>query len=207
MKILRIVGFSALGLVVVLLIGVGVLYAMFDGPRIKQQLAQVVKDQKQRTLSIPGELGLSVWPNIALTMGKASLSERNSDQPFVSLDSARVSVALLPLLSRQVSVNALELGGLKATVVQHKDGSFNFSDLLSSQSTAQSTSSTAPPAAAEPLQIDVAAVKLSNAQLLWIDEKKGTRSTLSHLDLSTARLEANTATQRYSANKVEFADA
>jgi AsmA protein len=205
MKILRIVGFSALGLVVVLLIGVGVLYAMFDGPRIKQQLAQVVKDQKQRTLSIPGELGLSVWPNIALTMGKASLSERNSDQPFVSLDSARVSVALLPLLSRQVSVNALELGGLKATVVQHKDGSFNFSDLLSSQSTAQSTSSTAPPAAAEPLQIDVAAVKLSNAQLLWIDEKKGTRSTLSHLDLSTARLEANTATQRYSANKVEFA--
>ena len=205
MKILRIVGFSALGLVVVLLIGVGVLYAMFDGPRIKQQLAQVVKDQKQRTLSIPGELGLSVWPNIALTMGKASLSERNSDQPFVSLDSARVSVALLPLLSRQVSVNALELGGLKATVVQHKDGSFNFSDLLSSQSTAQSTTSTAPPAAAEPLQIDVAVIKLSNAQLLWIDEKKGTRSTLSHLDLSTARLEADTAAQRYSANKVEFA--
>jgi AsmA protein len=204
MKILRIVGFSALGLVVVLLMGVGVLYAMFDGPRIKQQLAQVVKDQKQRTLSIPGELSLSVWPNVALTMGKASLSERNSDQPFVSLDSARISVALLPLLSRQVSVSALELGGLKATVVKYKDGHFNFSDLLSSQSTAQSTASTAPPAAAEPVHIDVAAVKLSNAQLLWIDEKTGTRSTLSHLDFSTARLEADTAAQRYSANKVEL---
>lgn len=209
MNIRRTLGIAALVLFGLLVLGIGVLYAMFDGERVKKELVQVVKEQKQRTLSIPGELGLSVWPSLAITLGQASLSEPNSAQSFVSFDRARVSVAVLPLLSRQVSVSAVELAGLKATVVKHKDGSFNFSDLLESSASEQDPKTPKPtdPASAksEPLRIDVAAIQLSGAQLLWVDEKTGSRSTVSNLDISTGRIQADTASQTYLVNKVAIA--
>lgn len=209
MNIRRTLGIAALVLFGLLVAGIGVLYAMFDGERVKKELVQVVKEQKQRTLSIPGELGLSVWPSLAITLGQASLSERNSAQPFVSFDRARVSVAVLPLLSRQVSVSAVELVGLKATVVKHKDGSFNFSDLLESSASEQDATNPKPADPAntkgEPVRIDVAAIQLSGAQLLWIDEKTGSRSTVSNLDISTGRIQADTASQTYLVNKVAIA--
>jgi len=206
-KILRPLAYALLALLVLLAIGIGVLYAMFDGERVKQQLSQVVLEQKQRTLQIEGPLGLSVWPNIAITLGATSLSERNSKQLFVQMDSARVAVAVLPLLQRQVSVSALELAGLKATVVKHKDGRFNLSDLLSGDTDKadKSKDESKNDAKGKPLRIDVSAIKLSNAQLLWVDEKAGTRSTLSNLDVSTGRIDVDTAEQRYVVNKVDIA--
>lgn len=209
MNIRRTLGIAALVLLGLLVAGIAVLYAMFDGERVKTELVQVVKEQKQRTLNIPGELGLSVWPSLAITVGQASLSEPNSAQPFVSFERARVSVAVLPLLSRQVSVSAVELAGLKATVVKHKDGSFNFSDLLASSASEQDPKAPKPAdptsAKGEPLRIDVAAIKLSGAQLLWVDEKTGSRSTLSNLDINTGRIQADTASQTYLVNKVAIA--
>jgi AsmA protein len=212
MKIRRVIGIAALMLFGLVLIGVGVLYAIFDGERIKKEISLIVKEQKQRTLDIPGELGLSIWPNIAITAGKASLSERNSALPFVSFDSARVSVALWPLLSRQLSVSAVEFAGLKTTVVKHKDGSFNFSDLLSAiepaaRPDAEKAGGPAdtPDAPGKPVYIDVAAIKLTGAQLVWIDEKAATQSTLSNLDISTANIEIDTANSYYLANKVAIA--
>jgi AsmA protein len=180
----------AFGVVLVLILaGIAFVASQFDADRIKAELAKAVQESRQRTLKIDGELRLSLWPNIAIRIGKVSLSEHRSEQVFATVDSARVSVALMPLFSRQVVVNQVEISGASATLIKHKDGKLNIVDLLSPDG-----SKPAPEAKPEgaSLQLDIAGIRLANVQLTWRDEKAGSSSSISGLDLSTGRVRADT---------------
>lgn len=197
MRILRITGIALVALLVVLAASVAALYAWFDGEKVKAELSRIMLQEKQRKLVITGLPRLTVWPNVGLALDHVTLSEPASDAEFVALDSARIAVALMPLLSRQMQVKALELDGLKATLVQHKDGQLNVADLLGPrdpQATAAKEPDNAPPGA--PLQLDIASIRVRNAQLTWRDDKAGSVSTLSQLNLSSGRVQADANTLR-----------
>jgi len=194
MKLLKKVG-VVMGIVLALVVAaVAVIYAMFDAESIKSQIAKAVQEKKQRALKIDGPVALSLWPNVAISLGKISLSEHKSEKEFAALDSARVSVAVLPLLSKQVVVNTVELTGLKATLIKHKDGSLNIADLISPDKSDPS-----------PLQVDVAAIKVANAQLTWRDEGSGHTTAISGLDLSTGRIQADTGRHSVDINALTLA--
>jgi AsmA protein len=212
MKPLRILGI-VLGLVLALLAaGVGMLYALFDGEKIKGELTRVVLEQKQRKLDIAGKLELSVWPDVGIKVGRLSLSEPGGKEEFLSLESARVAVAVMPLLSKQVQVRRLEVNGLKATLVKKKDGTLSIADLLgggvpatkvpegtqragAGAMHAGDSASRAGNTASAPLLIDIAGIKVANAQFTWHDEKSGTTTVLSNLDLGTGHVQADSGKQ------------
>ncbi|MDP1610121.1 MAG: AsmA family protein [Sulfuritalea sp.] len=203
MKPLRILGI-VLGLILALLAaGVGVLYALFDGEKIKGEISRVVLEQKQRKLDIAGQLELSVWPDVGIKLGHLTLSEPGGKEEFLALDSARVAVAVMPLLSRQVQVRRVEVDGLKATLVKRKDGTLNIADLLGD--TAEKPRVGAGGTASEPLRIDIAGIKVANAQFTWRDEKSGGTTTLSNLDLATGRIQADGAGQTLSVDALALA--
>src|SRR3989338_473905 len=104
--------------------------ATFDPNDYKDQIIQAVKDSKQRDLRLDGKITLSFFPNIGANVGKVSLSEFNSDKQFAAVDSARVSLALLPLLSGQAVIDDVVVSGLQAALVKRKDGTTNIDDLL-----------------------------------------------------------------------------
>jgi AsmA protein len=192
------------GLVVALLVAsVGVLYALFDGDKIKSEISRVVLEQTQRKLVMAGTPTLSVWPDVGVSLQGVTLSEHASDALFLSLDAARVSVAVMPLLSRQVQVRALEVDGLKATFIKHKDGSLNIADLLN-QDAAKADSQPAKGAqgASEPLQINVKSLRLAHAQLSWHDDQAGSRTDISNLSLSTGAVQADASSQTASVDKL-----
>ena len=112
-------GLLTLGAVGVLLVG-GVIYisATFNPNEYKPFIIQAVKDKKQRTLKLDGDIKMFFFPSIGADLGKVSLSEFKSDKEFVAIDSVRVSLALLPLLSKQVVVNELGISGLKASLLK-----------------------------------------------------------------------------------------
>ncbi|MFH1869525.1 MAG: AsmA family protein [Pseudomonadota bacterium] len=196
MKAFRIIGI-ALGLVLALLaVGVGVLYALFDGVRIKGEISRVVLEQTQRRLDIAGQLKLSVWPDVGIRLGRLSLSEPGGKEEFLALESARVAVAVMPLLSQQLQVRRIEVDGLRATLVKRKDGTLNIDDLTGSQADKPKVGAGATPSA--PVQIDIAGIKLANAQFTWRDEKGGSATTLSRLDLDTGRVQADSGRQTLS---------
>jgi AsmA protein len=203
MKPLRILGI-VLGLILALLAaGIGVLYALFDGEKIKGEISRVVLEQKQRKLDIAGQLELSVWPDVGIKLGHLTLSEAGGKEEFLALDSARVAVAVMPLLSRQVQVRRVEVDGLKATLVKRKDGTLNIADLLGD--TAEKPKAGAGGTASEPLRIDIAGIKVANAQFTWRDEKSGSATTLSNLDLATGRIQADGAGQTLSVDALALA--
>ena len=200
MKALRILGIVFILLLVLLAAGVAALYALFDGEKVKQQLVDVVMAQKQRTLDISGPLELSVWPDVSIKLGRLTLSEPGSKTEFLALDSARVAVAVMPLLSQQVKVQRVEVDGLKATVIKHKDGTLNIHDLAGG---AAGKDGEARPdaegshtdAGSTPVQVDIAGVRIANASLTYRDEKTGVTSALSNLDLGSGRIQADSGKQ------------
>ncbi len=184
MKAVKIVAFVLGGLVVLLGAVAAFIVATFDANKWKGEISQLVQEKKSRSLKIEGDLSLSLFPSVGVQLGKATLSEHKSEQVFASVDSARVSVRLMPLLSKQVVVDTVELGGVKARLVRFKDGRMNIDDLLAKDEKE-------PPA-----RFDIAGVKFANGELAWRDEKAGQEVTLSGLDLTTGRL-ANAASDKF----------
>ncbi|MDA8259074.1 MAG: AsmA family protein [Betaproteobacteria bacterium] len=210
MKVLRILGIG-LGLLLVLLAaGIGLLYALFDGEKLKGEISRVVLEQKQRKLDIAGKLELSVWPDVGIKLGRTTLSEPGGKQEFMALDSARVAVAVMPLLSKQVQVRRIEVDGLKATLIKHKDGTLNIADLLGGGAEKPGVpggthSAGAGATPSQPVQVDIAGIKVAKAQLTWRDEKGGSTTTLSNLDLATGRVQADSGRQTLSVDALALA--
>jgi AsmA protein len=202
MKALRILGI-AIGVVLALLaVGVGALYALFDGEKIKAEASRAVFEKYQRKLDIAGKVELAVWPDVGLSIGRVSLSEPGGKGEFFALDSARVAVAVMPLLSKQVQVQRVEVNGLKATVVKHKDGTLSIADLMGGKS--EKPVAGTGEAAATPMQLDIAGIKVANAQFTWRDEKSGSTTALSNLDLGTGRVRADSTKHTLDAEAVSL---
>jgi AsmA protein len=198
------VGWVVLALVAVVALAVGALFILFDGDKIKAEISRTVLEQKQRTLVIAGKPQLSVWPDVGIQLEGVTLSERGSSTEFAALKSARVSVAVMPLLSQQVQARALDITGLKATLIKRKDGSLNIADLLGDPS-AQPAAAEAPAQPAEPLKIDVAAIRIADAQLTWRDEQAGSTTNIINLSLSTGHVQADTGAKTANIEKLSLA--
>src|SRR5690554_5659521 len=96
------------------LLGVAVFLLTFDPNSYKVRVQDEVFERYQRTFLINGDISLSVFPRLGLTIRDVSLSEPNSTDVFASIDQARVAVAIWPLLSNRLVVDHIALDGFKA---------------------------------------------------------------------------------------------
>jgi AsmA protein len=146
---------------------------------------QAVKERTQRTLKLEGNIGLSFWPSIGAKIGKVSLSERASEREFAAVDELRVSLKLLPLLSREAVVDTVRVRGLRANLVKGKDGRLNVEDLAGAPGAKEAP---APKGAQPGFKVDVAGVDIENATIAYTDQAAGTKVTLTRLNLKTGRI-------------------
>jgi len=180
-------GLWSVGGVAVLVAGTLTYVALtFDPNTYKPQIIQAVKDSKQRTLKLDGDIKLAFFPSIGVNVGQVSLSEFQSEQEFASIASARVSLALLPLLSKQVVVDEVAVSGVKARLVKFKNGKSNLDDLLSKQAEPAQPAQAAAPSA--PVKFDIASVLIDHTELSYRDETSGTQYSVQDLSLKTGRI-------------------
>jgi len=184
-KILKYGLLGAGALIGIAVAGAAYVAATFDPNDYKDRIIQAVKDSKQRDLRLDGKITLSFFPNIGANIGKASLSEFNSDQQFASIDSVRVSLALLPLLSGQAVVNEVTVSGLQATLVKRKDGTTNIDDLLGTKEGKTAGEKTD---AQQPVGFDIAAISIEKTALTYRDEGSGAQYAIKDLNLHTGRI-------------------
>lgn len=185
------------GVGAVALAGAGYLLATFNPNDYKPQIIQAVKDSTQRTLRLDGEISLSFFPNIGANLGKVALSEYQSEQTFLAVDSARVSLALMPLFSKRVVVNEVAVNGLQASLIRHRDGTLNIDDLLASKKQPDENKS--------PVNFDVASIALENARLVYRDEGSGAQYTLADLNLHSGRIASGVPTEIVLDTKIQAA--
>ena len=125
MRPLRIVAYVAAGLIGLIVIGLVLVVVFVDPNDYRDDIEQLVEEKTGRELTLSGDLKLSVFPWIALETGPAALGDAPGfgDEPFVSIQDARVGVRLLPLLRGKVEVGNVRLDGARIRLITDENGS------------------------------------------------------------------------------------
>lgn len=177
-----------LAVFLVLIVGaIAIFAARFNPNDYKPQVIALVKEKTQRTLEIPGEIKLSFFPKLGVDLGRVRISEHASASEFASVEKARLSLALIPLLSKQLVVDRVQVEGLSANLRREKDGSTNFDDLLTKEDS-KSEQKQAESSGGSQTRFDIDGVDVKNAHLVWDDRLADRKFEISKLDLQTGKL-------------------
>jgi AsmA protein len=187
MKAIRIVLYAAGGVVLMAVLAVIAAIVFVDGAFVKQRAERLMKEEHQRTLSIEGTPRLTLFPVAGIELGKVRLSEHASDKDFLSLESARVAVRVMPLLSGTVEVDALSVAGFKVNLVRSKDGRLNTDDLSGKAGEAKPGEDHAAERR-KPPKVRIAEVNIERANVSFRDEANGRTVTVADVNLKTGRL-------------------
>ncbi len=161
----------------------------------KDDITSAVHDTTGRELSIDGDLKLSVFPWLGVSLGHTVLGNAPGfgDQPMASVDAVDIKIKLLPLLERQVEMKTVLLHGLRLNLARKADGRSNWDDLASQPAAAAETSGEkAPPAtdAGPPVlaALAIGGIELRDARIVWDDRQGGQHITIDNLQLQTGAL-------------------
>lgn len=183
-RYLKFAAMTAGGILLALLAAGALISASIDPNDYKGDIIRLVHEKHQRTLAIPGKITLMLYPRVGANLGQVSLSEPAATQEFAAIDSARLSVALLPLLlRREVVVDRIDIQGMRAKVVRLADGSMNTGDLTSGQDGSAAGASIG--AASTPVRLAIDSIRINNARLQFEDRKSGRNFDLSHLNIDS----------------------
>jgi AsmA protein len=178
------------GLVVIAVAGAAVFALTFDPNRYKADIERLAKEKTGRTLGIKGDIKMAFWPSLGADIAGVSLTEKGSDQQFVSFDRAHASVKLMPLLRGEYIVDSVKLSGVKARIVKGKDGRYNFSDLMEGgdKKDAQARKAPEPSEGGQPVVFDISSVSVEKASITYIDQLAGQEYAIEDFMLKTGRI-------------------
>ena len=176
-KVLRYIGYGAAGVLGIAAVGAVYIVYTFDPNTLKPLISDFVRKEKQRELKFDGDIQLSFWPSVGVTLPKVSLSEHNSAHTFVSVDHAKLSLALMPLLKQQYIISSIEASGVRATLIRHADGTLNIDDLLAK-----------PKEPTPPIQLQIGKINLRDSSILVDDRQWKKRSELKGITLKTGEV-------------------
>jgi AsmA protein len=165
MRALKYAGFAVGAVVALLVLSLLAIWLFVDPNDYKDRISAAVKQSTGRSLLLPGELKLSVFPWIRVQTGEASLGNPAGfgDEPFLTLNRASLSVKLLPLLKKQLEVGRIEIDGLDLKLRQDAAGKGNWEEW------GASAGSPAPDESASNSSLDLAGVAITNGRVSFED--------------------------------------
>ena len=176
-KYLKIAALVIAGIILLVLLVMAYLAATFNPNDYKPQVINLVKQKYNRNLTIEGDISLSFWPKLGANLGKVAISEQDSSNAFAAINSAKVALAVLPLLKNSLVVDTIYVDGAKANIVKYKDGTTNYDDFLSEDESEPSD-----------IQFDVQGINITNSEVSYTDEGKGASYQISQFNLASSQL-------------------
>jgi AsmA protein len=166
--------------------------ATFDPNSYKTELAATVKKQTGRDLSIPGEVRLSYFPWLGFETGGVSLGNAAGfgEIPFAQISAVKVKVEVLPLLRRVLSVDVVELIGLRMDLQKGRDGVSNWDDLAGASRDGQTSSGGGASEGSPPVlaALSVGGLKIEDAAVRYRDAQSGQDIVLNEVSLLTGKV-------------------
>ena len=176
----KLVKYSAYGLgslISLILVVMAIVALTFNPNDYKQKVIDLVQEKKGRTLKLDGDIKLAFWPKIGADLGKISLSEHQNNKAFAAVDGVKVSLALLPLLKKELIVDTIYIDGAKANIVKYKDGTTNFDDLLSNDDQKS-----------QDIKFDIDGINITNSKVSYLDEATSAVYNITKLNLKSGRI-------------------
>lgn len=177
--------------VVLVVVAAGIYLSVFFDPNdYKAQLAAQVEQQTGRSLTIGGDIELSVFPWVALGVRDVSLSNAQGfEEPvFAAAERMRIAVKLLPMLQREVVMDRVTLEGLVLNLARNAEGRTNWEDLA--QPAPEEPQPDAGPGEGMRLAgLAVGGVEVTDANVSWRDAQAGQSVAVQDLRLATGAIE------------------
>ena len=170
---------------VVIVVGGGAAFLAFSDPNdFKETIAEKVREETGRTLSLDGDLEWAFWPKIRIKSGPLSLSNAAGfgDEPFLAADEIQVAIATMPLLRERIEMDTIKLHGVVINLAKYADGVTNWQDFMGEHEEAES----------EPggmASIMLGGVDIKDARVTWTDATVDQKVTISKLNVSTGALQ------------------
>ncbi|PJG59043.1 AsmA family protein [Aeromonas cavernicola] len=185
-----------LGLVMATLLAGIALVSLLNPNQFKPALVELVRNNTGRELVIDGDIGWRFWPTIGLSLERVAIrNPAGFDEPdLLRFERGEASVALLPLLSRQLAVGTVTLAGAHLFIQTKPDGDSNLTGLVQTRPAAtppaSAVNATAAQGASQPWQISLQGVVLAQASAVLRDDRSGRQFQLAQLDLELGQLAA-----------------
>lgn len=161
-------------------------WLFFDPNEYRDEIAVAVKDATGRDLVIEGDLSLSIFPWLAVEVGRTELgnAEGFGDEPFMSFDSASLSIRLLPLIfQRSATVGTAAIEGLVVNLEVAADGRTNWDDFAQAEDAAPVE---IPEEALEDAPtVELGSVEVVNAMVSYRDAQAGSSYAISNLQFES----------------------
>lgn len=164
----------------------------FDPNDFREKIEGAVYEATGREMTIEGDVGLQVFPWLAVEIGRTRLGNAPGfgDEAFAEFESARLSVRLLPLIfGRQVTIGTAAIDGFRLDLRVDKQGRRNWSDLLASDAAADEGAGT-PGGKPGQAAFEISGVNISNASISYVHAQKGDRYAFTDASLSLGRINA-----------------
>jgi AsmA protein len=175
---------ALIGLILILLFVGGIIsfaFYMFDANYFKSQMVDYVKTHHQRDLTLEGDIKVTFFPKLGLDARKMTLSQRNSNKKFASIENARLYVAWLPLVQKQLQIENVDLDGVHANIIRFKNGSSNLDDLFTVEGSHLGD-----------ITFEIDSIKIKNSSANLQDETSDIHLSLHNLNIETGKLSDST---------------
>ncbi|SKA83678.1 AsmA protein [Paucidesulfovibrio gracilis DSM 16080] len=177
------------GLAVLLAVGLTLVVLLVDPNEYKDDITKAVYETTGMELTIEGNLELRVFPWIGVDTGAVRLGNPPGfgDEPFVSLQSASVSLQVLPLLSGSVQAGQIDVQGLRLNLLRNADGAANWEALGKKDAAETAPAEEQPQSGADKagqgLDLAIGGLNVTDANILFDDRQAGKRFALEGLNL------------------------
>ena len=202
-KFLKFILWLVVVLIALVAIAAVVLPMVIDPNDYKAEIATAVEKQTGRTLTIAGDITLSVFPWLGLDIGPTQFSNAAGfDEPsMASMEAVQVRVKLLPLLRKQLEVDKVRLSGLRLYLARDKQGQTNWADLAATPESDAAGKPQDKPAAdpvddAKSTGLDslvIGGIEVTGASLHWDDQSTDSHYVVNELSLTTGAIEPGEA--------------
>jgi AsmA protein len=184
MRVLKIAGIIVAALVGLLVLALGAVLLLVNPNDYRDDIARLVQQKTGRPLTIGGDLGLEVFPWIALDIHDVTLGNPPGygSEPFLTVKEASVGVKLIPLLQKRIEVSRVGVDGLAVTLISRGEKENNWKDLGESRTPEQ------PVAPGKTPQASIGGVDISKSSLVYRDEQKKSTTRLTGLEVHTGAL-------------------
>ncbi|WP_279252879.1 AsmA family protein [Candidatus Seongchinamella marina] len=108
----RILLYIILAPVILVIVAALLIPVMVDEEKMLQLAADEVRKQTGAELSVLGGADLRIFPTLGLALADVSLDMPSDQQPSLQARSLNIGVELIPLLSKEVAIETIELDGV-----------------------------------------------------------------------------------------------
>lgn len=197
---------GVLGLIVLTVVG---LLLYLDPNQFRGDIEQLAKDQGV-PLTIDGSLGWTFWPRLGLSVEQVSIGDRvgGDGSPLLNAQHLSATVAIAPLLQKQLVIEAVDLEGVSLRLHRNDQGQGNWESLGQGMDhdDRPTGSSSVPKTAPTPLtesgagaepgigaapQLQLARLTLSDLNVDYVDQQSGTRAQLNDMQLELTDFDLN----------------